>query len=226
MTRQYNPFSDDIQTYIQAAVKKAIKELQTCIPAIVKEVNSRGEVLVSPAIQRTSSDWKSIPWADITLPVYTPAGGKGVISVPVSVGDTGWVIAGDLDPSLYFQNPTEVSRQNVFDRHDYQYGFFVPSAMNNFTIDSGDDGGVVIKVGNSKIVVKENEIDIVSNNELKMNAKSVSITSSGNNITIDGVNFKNHKHTATWQPNTLVLAVDGSSAKNATQIDKQTGGVD
>lgn len=196
MARQYNPFADDLQGYINAAIKKAIKELQTCIPAIVKSVNSRGEVVVSPAIQRTGSDWESLPWASMTLPVYTPAGGKCVISVPVSVGDTGWIIAGDLDPSLYFKDPTRPSRQNVFDRHNYKYGFFVPSAMNNFTIDSSDDGGVVIKVGDSKIVVKDNEIDIDSNNKLKINAKTVTITGKNHDITIDGVKFNEHTHDA------------------------------
>ena len=196
MTRQYNPFADDLQSYINEAIKKAIKELQTCIPAIVKKVNSRGEVVVSPAIQRTSPDWVSLPWASMTLPVYTPAGGNGVISVPVSVGDTGWIIAGDLDPSLYFKDPSKPSRQNMFDRHSYKYGFFMPSAMNNFTVDSGDNGGFVIKVGDAKIVVKDNEITIEGNNELKINAKSVKISGENNNITIDGVKFKDHTHVA------------------------------
>ena len=194
MARQYNPFADDLQGYINEAIKKAIKELQTCIPAIVKSVNSRGEVVVSPAIQRTSPDWESLPWAAMTLPVYTPAGGNSVISVPVSAGDTGWIIAGDLDPSLYFKNPKQPSRQNMFDRHNYKYGFFVPSAMNNFSVSSSDDGGVVIQTGSSKIVVKGNEITIDSNDELKVNAKTVKITSENNNVTIDGLNFKDHVH--------------------------------
>lgn len=194
MARQYNPFADDLQGYINEAIKKAIKELQTCIPAIVKSVNSRGEVVVSPAIQRTSPDWESLPWAAMTLPVYTPAGGNSVISVPVSAGDTGWIIAGDLDPSLYFKNPKQPSRQNMFDRHNYKYGFFVPSAMNNFSVSSSDDGGIVIQTGNSKIVVKGNEITIDSNDELKVNAKTVKITSVNNNVTIDGLNFKDHVH--------------------------------
>lgn len=212
MARQYNPFSDSLQGYINAAIKKAIKELQTCIPAIVTKVNGRGEVVVSPAIQRTGSDWESLPWAAMTLPVYTPAGGNGVISVPVSVGDTGWIIAGDLDPSLYFKDPTKVSRQNMFDRHNYKYGFFVPSAMNNFTISSADDGGVVIQVGDSKIVIKENEINIVSNNELKITANSVNISGENNNITIDGVKFKDHTHVAgenLMAPNGAVTGTTG-----------------
>lgn len=190
----YNPFGDTLPAYINEAIKKAVKELQTCIPAIVKEVKGRNQVVVSPAIQKTSPAWQTLSWADIVLPVYAPQGGNGIISMPVSAGDTGWIIAGDLDPSLYFQNPSKPAAQNVFDRHNYQYGFFMPCKIGDFGISSDDDGGIVIKNGDTKIVVKGNEIDIVSNNKLKINANSVNITSSGNNVTIDGVNFKNHKH--------------------------------
>lgn len=210
----YNPFGDTLYVYINEAIKKAIKEMQTCIPAIVKEVKGRNQVIVSPAIQKTSPAWQSLPWADIVLPVYAPQGGNGIISVPVSAGDTGWIIAGDLDPSLYFQNPSKPATQNVFDRHNYQYGFFMPCKFGDFGISSDDDGGIVIKNGNTKIVVKGNEIDIVSDNQLKINTSSANITSSGNitiqstgnagnidiktsgnnKVKIDGLNFKSHVH--------------------------------
>lgn len=212
----YNPMAEgNIAIYIQEAVKRAIKELQTCIPAIVKKVEGRNKVIVSPAIQKTSPDWESLPWADIVLPVYTPAGNNGnaVLSFPVKAGDVGWIIAGDLDPSLFFQNTTKPARQNTFDRHNYQYGFFMPAKINNLGISSDDDGGIVIKNGDTKIVIKDNEISINSSNALKINANSVNITSSGNNITIDGTNFKQHTHSAG-----LLVAPNGSVTGN-------TGGV-
>lgn len=217
----YNPFADNnIVIFVNEMIKKAIAELQTCIPVIVKEVKSREQVVVSPAVQKTSPNWDVLPWADIVLPVYTPQGSKGLMSFPVAVGDTGWVIAGDLDPSLFFQDTTKPARQNVFDRHNYQYGFFLPCKMKNFGIDSADDGGIVIKNGNTKIVVKENEIDIVSANALKINAKSVNITSSGNNIEIDGVNFKNHTHSV----GSLEVPVTSAEGSPST-ITGNTGGV-
>lgn len=221
----YNPFADNnIAIFIKEMIKNAIAELQTCIPVIVKEVKSREQVVVSPAVQKTSPNWDVLPWADIVLPVYTPQGSKGLMSFPVAVGDTGWVIAGDLDPSLFFQNPTRPSRQNVFDRHNYQYGFFLPCKMKDFGIDSADDGGIVIKNGNTKIVVKENEIDIVSANALKINAKSVNITSSGNNIEIDGVNFKNHTHNVNIPALTVTNATPASAGPVVTTADTTTSG--
>ena len=194
----FNPYGFDIGALIDASVKKHLQRVQTCIPAIVKEVKSRDKVLVSPAIQQVNSDWQSVPWSDLLLPVYTPAGngGKAVLSFPVKAGDVGWVIGGDLDPSLYFKDTTKPARQGVFDRHKYQYGFFVPANINSLDISSDDDGGIVIKNKDTKIVIKEQEIEINSKNTLKISGKSVNISGENNNITIDGTNFKQHTHLA------------------------------
>lgn len=219
----FNPFATNIQSYIDMVVKKHIKELQTCIPAIVKEVKGRDKVIVSPAVQQTNANWETVRWADILLPVYTPAGGNGIFSLPISAGDTGWIIAGDLDPSLFYQDPSKPARQNVFDRHNYQYGFFLPCKMKDFGIDSADNGGIVIKNGNTKIVIKENEIEIKSNNELKINANSVKITSSGNNVTIDGLNFKNHKHDTKIAAGTSL--VNPETGQTTTEITLTSDGV-
>ena len=217
----FNPFATNIQSYIDMVVKKHIKELQTCIPAIVKEVKGRDKVIVSPAVQQTNANWETVRWADILLPVYTPAGGSGIFSLPISAGDTGWIIAGDLDPSLFYQDPSKPARQNVFDRHNYQYGFFLPCKMKDFGIDSADNGGIVIKNGDTKIVIKDNEIEIKSNNTLKINANSANITASGSitiestgnsgnidiktsgndKVKIDGLNFKSHCHISAAEGN-------------------------
>lgn len=223
MTRNYNPYANDIQNYIKQAIKNAMSQLQTCIPAIVTKVISREQVIVSPAVQQSNPDWEMVPWANITLPIYTPVGGNGIFSMPVAVGDTGWVVAGDLDPSLFMKDPTRVARQNVFDRHNYQYGFFLPCKMNNFGISSDDDGGVVIKVGDTKVVIKSNEINIVSSNTLKVTGKSVSITSEGNSIEIDGVNFKNHTHDTKIAAGTAL--VDPNTGQTVSQITLTSDGV-
>lgn len=216
----YNPYNQNVGGIADAAIKKFSQKIQTCIPAIIKEVKGRNKVIVSPAVQQVNNDWQSVSWADITLPVYTPTGSGTFLSFPLKVGDTGWVIAGDLDPSLFLQDPTKPARQGVFDRHRYQYGFFLPSPMSALSIDSGDENGIVIKNGNTKIVIKDNEIEIKSSNTLKINANSVSITSSGNDITIDGTNFKNHNHTV---PSGIAVNVGGETG--ATTATATTGGV-
>lgn len=216
----WNPYNTDVGSVINSAIQKSLQRVQTCIPAIIKEVKDRNHVVVSPAVQQINSDWQSVPWANITLPVYTPAGAGTFLSFSLDAGDTGWIIAGDLDPSLFFQDSSRPARQNVFDRHKYQYGFFLPCNMETINVSSEDNGGFIIKSGDTKIVVKHNEIDIVSNNKLKINAKSVNITSSGNNIEIDGVNFKNHTHSV----GSLEVPVTSAEGSPST-ITGNTGGV-
>ena len=189
----YDPFITDLSVYIDRAIKKSMKELQTCIPAIVKKVIDRNRVVVSPAIKQTNADNESFDWADIELPIYTPVGNKAIISFPVAAGDSGFIIAGDLDTTLFNKDPSKPARQGVYDRHNYQYGFFVPNNFGRLTV---SDDGLVIQNKNTKIIIKDNQIEIQGDSALKINANSVSITSSGNNITIDGTNFKNHTHAA------------------------------
>lgn len=218
----FNPYANDFVSFIQDAIKSAIYDIQTCIPAIVKEVVDRNKVVVSPAVQQTGNEWQSVPWADITLPVCTPCGNGIFASFPLAAGDTGWIIAGDLDPSLFLKSPDKPQRQNTFERHEYRFGFFVPSTVGGYTLDSTDDGCLVIgsKDGNTKVTI--------GNDSLKIKSDSVIIETTDNaSVTIDGVNWKNHTHTAKWEPQTLTLAVNtqNNTATNTSEISKTTGGV-
>ncbi len=211
----FNPYIGDINGVIIATVKKYIQQFQTAIPAIVKKVVSRDTVIVTPAVQQIDSKWQSVPWADITLPIYTPCGNGLFASFPLATGDTGWIIAGDLDPSLFFKDKSKPQRQNFMNRHEYQYGFFVPDAINGYNISSDDDGALVIasKTGNTKVVI--------SNNGLKIKSDSVIIETTDNaSVSIDGVNWKNHSHTVPSG-----IALQAGSYTGATTATATTSGV-
>lgn len=225
----FNPVANNnLYGMIGQMIKKALYSFQTCIPAIVKEVGeNRGYVVVSPAVEQSNIHQESVPWADIKLPVYTPFSKSVLISCPLAVGDTGWIVAGDLDPSLFLADTTKKAKQGVFTRHEYQFGFFVPCRMGEYELDSGDDG-FIVKYGQTKIMIKDDEVSISSSNPLKINAKSVSIVSDGNNkVTIDGVNFKSHTHkvvNGSGQPTLSTTATIGSSTTVGT-ISGYTGEV-
>lgn len=211
----YNPYSNNLDGVITAAIKRYLQRVQTCIPAIVKEVKSRDKVIVSPAVQQTNSEWQSVPWADITLPVCTPCGNGIFASFPLAVGDTGWIIAGDLDPSLFFNDKSRPQRQNTFERHKYQFGYFVPDTINGYSVSSDDDGCLVIgsKNGNTKVTI--------GNNELKIKSDSVIIETTDNaSVTIDGVNWKTHNHSV----GTLSVPTTAAQGSPST-ITGDTGGV-
>lgn len=220
----YDPYSDrNLQAYINAAIKKALQKIQTCIPAIVKEVVSRDTVIATPAVQQTDSEWRSVPWASIKLPVQTPTGGNIALSCPLAVGDTGWIIAGDLDPSLYLQDLSKPAQQNTFERHKYQFGFFVPDKIKGFTVGEEDDGALFIGTsdGSTKITLRDGEISIVSKSELKIKAENVKINADGN-VSINDTDWKTHTHGV----GTLTTTATVGSATTPGVLSGSTGGVD
>ena len=211
----YNPFTNNSSNYINDALRAFAYKFQTCIPAIVKKVNSRDSVVVSPAVLLTDSDGRPVKWSDIATTILTPFGGDMFISMPVSVGDTGWLVGADFDTNKFKQDK-KPAQQTIFTAHQYQYGFFVPDAINGYTVSDDDNGALVLSSldGKTKISIKGDEINLVSDNVLKINAKTVSITSSGNNVSIDGINFKTHVHSG------------GTLANSAGVVAGLTGGAE
>lgn len=192
----YRPFINNENTRIETLLNDFAKRFQTCIPAKVVEVISRDTVKVSPTVLQTDSQGNSVEWADITTTVLTPFSGGIIISMPLSVGDTGWLVASDLDTSLFKKNK-KPSQQISYTRHLYQYGFFVPDAINGYTISDDDSGAIVISTldGTTKIALSNGNIDIKSSNTLKINAKSVNITTEvTSDVSIDGIDWKTHVH--------------------------------
>lgn len=218
----YNQFANDLPNYIENALRAFSHRFQTCIPAIVKEVKSRDTVIVSPAVLQTASDGSGVGWSDITTTILTPFSSSIFLSMPVAVGDTGWLVGADLDTDK-FKQTKEPSQQTVFTRHQYQFGFFVPDAINGYTVSEDDNGAVVLSTldGTTKITLKDQEISLVSSKDLKINAQNVSITSSGNNVTIDGINFKAHTHTVP-----AGIALQAGEYSGATTATATTSGVD
>ena len=220
----FRPFINSEQDLISAMLSDFSSKFQTCIPAVVKEVISRDTVKVSPAVLQTNGDKKPVPWADITTTVLTPFGNSLFISMPCKAGDTGWLVGSDLDTSRFKENKKPAT-QKGFTRHLYQYGFFIPDAINGYSVSEDDDGAIVLSTldGKTKISLKDKEINVVSDDKLKINAKSITIDSSNNDVVIDGVNFKNHTHTV---PSAIAVQVNVTTGQGATTATAITSGVD
>ena len=225
MTRPiYRPFINNENALIETMLSDFAQRFQTCIPAVVKKVISRDTVEVSPAVLQSDSKGNPVEWASITTTVLTPFSGGIFLSMPLEAGDTGWLVASDLDTSL-FKKEKKPAQQNALTRHLYQYGFFVPDAINGYTVSEDDEGAVVLTTtnGKTKIALKHNEINIVSDDKLKINAKSITIDSSNNNVVIDGINFKEHTHTV---PQGQAVQVNTTTGTGATSASTTTLGVD
>ena len=221
----FNPMAGDMYGMVEQLIKKSLYSFQTCIPAIVKSVGeNRGYVVATPAVQQSDVQQESVPWADVKLPVYTPFSNSVLVSCPLAVGDTGWIVAGDLDPSLFLADTSKPNRQGIFSRHEYQFGFFIPCRLGEYSVESGEDDAFIVKYGDTKITIKDDEVSISSANPLKINAKSVSITSEGNDIEIDGINFKNHTHTTDVPALTVTNATPATAGPVETVATSVTSG--
>lgn len=218
----FNPYTTDLTGFITAAIQKYLGQLQTCIPAIVKKVESRDTVIVTPAVQQLDSKFNAVNWADIKLPVYTPAGGKFLLSAPLTAGDTGYVIAGDLDPSSFAQNPTSPAPQKRLDRHNYQFGYFVPAKIGKLNI-TAPEGSFVISSedGNTQIILEQGKISLKTASELRIEAQNVIIEGSSN-VTINGKDWATHNHTV---PSGIAVQVSPTSGTGSTTGTINTGGV-
>lgn len=213
----YNPYAQNLSGIIDGAIRKYLQKFQTCIPAVVKEVIDRKHVVVSPAVEQIDRNWKSVKWANIKLPVCTPCGSDIFVSFKLSAGDTGWIIAGDLDPTLFFNDHSKPQRQNTLERHRYQFGFFVPDSVNGFNIDSSEEG-LVIGSSDGKTSV------IIGKEGLKIKSDSVIIETTDNaSVVIDGVNWKNHKHDVTAGIGDV--AVDPETGRNVAPLTWTSNGV-
>lgn len=220
----YDPYSTDILGLITNVIKQYINQMQTCIPAIIESVDAdRRHVIATPAVQRLDSKWNTVPWAGIKLPILALFGGGIMASWPLQAGDTGWIVAGDLDPSLFFQTPSRPQRQKTFDRHSYQYGFFIPDKIGGYTISNEDDGAFVIQTedGQTKITLKSGTINITSSDTLNINGQTVNIKGNGN-VYINGTDWKTHNHTV---PQDIAVTVSTTTGTGATTATATTGGV-
>ena len=200
----FNPFADNsLEGFIRELVKREVKMSQFCIPGRVVQVIDREWVMVKPAINQYNAKWESVEWGEIKLPVHAYGSNGMFMSFHPAIGSTGWIIAGDLDPTLFFRKKDNPQNQNTLDRHKYQFGFFLPDFISSYakSVPEEYDNYFVISgsgtTGDNVIVAinKYGEVTINAKTDLKISGENITINSKDNtNVIIDGVNFKEHTH--------------------------------
>lgn len=217
----FNPYADDsIVGFIKTMAQQAVNMSQFCIPAIITKVINREQVVVKPAVNQYNAKWESVEWGEVKLPVHAYGMGNVFISIVPKVGDTGWVVAGDLDSSLFIKDKTHAQNQNTLDRHKYQFGFFLPDMISGYGDGISDEDAFVITNTNSDVRISINtngQITIDAKSDLKINAETVNITGSSK-VEINGTDWQNHTHgvgtlttTATVGSSTIVGVLSGST---------------
>lgn len=119
--------------------------IDCAIPGIVESYDkSTNRATIKPAITGVASQGQKVSKpAYVNIPVMRIGSNKTFISIPISKGDTGWLIACDRNISIFKQNLQE-SAPNDLRKHKFEDGFFIPDSINghgtdNLTIDSGEN---------------------------------------------------------------------------------------
>lgn len=156
----------DIGEYIENIIHNHDLGFEVCLPVVVVSYDRiKNRVTVIPAIKRVTTSGEMVSRAQIVVPCHNPCGGGIAINYPIKQGDTGWVIAGDRDASLFLQTLKEAI-PNTYSKHLYQFGVFIPDKINNVAIAAEDSDALVIQTLDSvsKISIQKDKIKIATQN--------------------------------------------------------------
>lgn len=183
----YNPADkNSLSGVIQEVLRNYSLSLENCIPAVVvSHDRATNTVIVQPAINSVLTDGTPQARDKIKLPIHIFGGGGVVISAPLNAGDTGWIIAGDRDISLFKQS-LAISNPNTYRTHKFSFGFFIPDKIKGFSVQSGDEGAFLIQTldGTTRIALSDGLIKVVSKSDV--NVESPNLTITGQNVSITG----------------------------------------
>ena len=116
-------------------------EMECCTPAAVLSFDRASHIAtVLPLCRRRTNTKQSITPMPIRVHVWRYACGGVIIDLPVKVGDTGWLIAGDIDSTYakeknasFDPSGNEGSQEpQTNDIHRYRFGLFLPDSFCDF----------------------------------------------------------------------------------------------
>lgn len=154
-----------------------LKLIEHCIPCVVQSYDiDTNIVTVMPAVKLALTTGEYMQRSVIKVTAWKLHGGGFQIHYPIKAGDTGWLIAADTDTSLFKQEKS-VSDPNTYQKHKYQFGYYLPDKINGFNVSDDDKERLVLQndAGTEKISIGENDT--------KINTAKLSITG---DVEIDG----------------------------------------
>ena len=176
--------------------------IECCQPCVVQSIDyATNTVIVKPAINISTTVGEYVQRDVIKLTAWRFASGGFLIHYPINVGDTGWMIAGDKDTSL-FKQEKKVADPNTNLSHQYSQGFFIPDKINGFPVSNDDQGRLVFQnqAGTERISIGASDTKIYSTN-LSINATNMTVTGEtqfNGNVSISGTmhsaNYDAHTH--------------------------------
>lgn len=162
----YNP--SDTQSFeggMRIFQNHLLKLIEHSIPCVVQSYDlASNTVTVMPAVKLALTTGEYMQRSVIKVTAWKLHGGGFQIHYPIKSGDTGWLIAADTDTSLFKQEKS-VSDPNTYQKHKYQFGYYLPDKMNGFNISNDDKDRLVLQndAGTEKISIGESDTKITTN---------------------------------------------------------------
>lgn len=175
-----------------------LKLIEHCIPCVVQSYDvDTNTVTVMPAVKMALTTGEYMQRSAIKVTAWKLHGGGFQIHYPIKAGDTGWLIAADTDTSLFRQEKS-ISDPNTYQKHKYQFGYYLPDKINGFNVSDDDKERLVLQndAGTEKISIGENDTKITTT-KLSITG-DVEITgklTASDDVIADTISLKQHIHT-------------------------------
>jgi len=183
---------------MQEVLAQFARDLECCMPATVVSYDRNSHTaVVSPAVRMVLTTGETMDRANLSASVWRYKSGGYLIDMPISAGDTGWIIAADRDTST-FKETSATSKPNTRETHKYSAGFFIPDSFGDFAIAAEDDGRMVFQnlAGTEKISIGASDTKITSAS-LTISSAAVTITGDltvDGDASIGGIDYLTHTH--------------------------------
>ncbi len=145
----------DLMTVIMEAVRYQLGEVNTAIPAVINKYDpTKQEAEVIPLIKRKYKDGTAVDRAPITgVPVVFPAAGGGIITFPVTKGDTGLLIFSQRSIDRWVRGDGSLIDPGDNRKHDISDAIAIPGLFSFSSALQSDPDNVIIKFSGASIAL-------------------------------------------------------------------------
>lgn len=173
--------SDSVRNAIRRIVEEVLDERQHVMMGKVTVYDREKHLAyVKPMVKMVGNMGHELELAPIRCTVHRFSAHGYVIDMPLSEGDTGWIIAADTDTSNAKQS-TDPEPPTDLRKNRYSFGFFIPDQFGEKPLHDEDlagrlviqttDGSQRISMGAGDIQIKCGSITIESQGQIELSAK-------------------------------------------------------
>ena len=127
---------------IREVLAEFARGFECCLPAVVVSYDrTKHEAVVQPAVNIILSGGEQLERVPVAVTVWRFMCGGFLIDLPISTGDTGWLVAADRDTSNVKASKA-VAKPNTYETHKYTAGFFIPDKFGSLSL-AGEEGRMV-----------------------------------------------------------------------------------